>query len=197
MTVEQTILIMRRRRRTNRMVGFSVVLFILVICGGGAYWAYNNIKSKDGIIVGASTDVLNGAINTKIQKVHKLLEKKSNYYQKPGTPLRKKVIYTYTKKPNEDFFKRHWKKDHWVYTPTHSTSEPNLFRRAKNAYGYWGFIALTPLDKHPSLKSERLEKKKRKTSIQDKHPSSEDEGLEKARKEIQDELKIIRDQRTQ
>ena len=140
---------MDRRRRTNRIVGISIVLFILVICGGGAYWAYNNIKSKDGITVGASTDVLNGAINTITQKVYKQLENKSNYYQKPRTPLREKVIYSYVKKPNEDFFKRHWEKDHWVYTPTHSTSEPNLFRRVKDAYGHWGFIALTPLDQHP------------------------------------------------
>ncbi len=111
---------------------------------------------------------------------------KSNYYKVRKTQRSEGIIYPDViniDEGNEDLFTRYWENNHWIYTPTHNPDNTNLFRRVKGKDGRWDYILI--------INRNEVE------AGQDKTLSPEDEGLEKARKEIQDELKIIRDQRTQ
>ncbi len=210
---------MKHRMKRGRVSSTkNKILFILMICGliAGSYWAYNHIKPRTVITNDSDLPVLYEALTPKIQRqlieLEREIPKRGNNYQELSSlqSENKEMRYTSAMEMDEDFFRRHWENDHWIYTPTRSTSEPNLFRRIKDANGRWEFIPLikkivTVQKKYPLPKNEMREEageqllnsKENLVSFQEKELSSEDEGLEKARKEIQDELEAIRKKRTQ
>lgn len=130
---------------------------------------------------------------------------RSGYQQELDAQRSEESNYSIANETHEDFFKRQWVDDHWVYIPTNNPNEANLFRRVKDENGRWDFISININKKEFGINQDKPIPSSTKThkvshsrdQVPQKLPLSENEGIEEARKELEKELEAIRKEEKQ